>query len=372
MDFSSEAFLAGHASDELSRTSAPGGRFGARGGDGQTSRDGSSRTVHHAGHVPSNHTGAESVSRYHDNTDKTAVIACYDRDGVAPRIETVEFIDPASYIDVVSLAVMSCVSELGGGLTPEVIYELIANLSHADFANPIISILDAGDTIRVADGGPGIPDKSAAMRPGFTSASLQHRGTIRGVGAGLPLVRSLVEPLGGFLVIDDNIGGGTVVTASVNEHSPNRYSPIAPLGPSGIQAQAVVPLKVDGSGPIESRGSTPADVGEYDLDPFGHGGEDPAAKSTSASSSLQPSVSLITSSSSTVRGVPLSDRQREVLAVVADSLEAGPSTVSSLLDIPLSTAYRDLRFLEDRGLVASLGSGKRQVTGMGMELLRVY
>ena len=37
-----------------------------------------------------------------------------------------------------------------------VIREIVENFVHAHFAEPIISILDGGDTIRFADQGPGI------------------------------------------------------------------------------------------------------------------------------------------------------------------------------------------------------------------------
>ena len=354
LDFSDGAPIGGLAGDRVSIFTEPATHLAWRGGSEAPSR-------HHASGGSVSPRVVEATSDSRPSADsapdwRTAVVACYKQDGAAPLIETVTFADPASYIDVVSLAVMNCVTDLNGGLTPEVIYELVSNLAHADFNSPVISILDGGNTIRVSDAGPGIPDKSAAMRPGFTSATSGLRSVIRGVGAGLPLVRSLVEPQGGFVVIDDNIGGGTVVTASVSDHSPNRYSPIAITSGPAVTAVQLAPQHSVSGPPGRPEGSAETS-------------DDETAKLLAGA---PPSVSLITSSSATVRGVPLSDRQREVLAVVADSLEAGPSTVSSLLDIPLSTAYRDLKFLEDRGLVSSLGGGKRQVTGMGLELLRVY
>lgn len=373
LDFSSEAYFSPLAGDALSRTATSSNRTPGRG-----EADMSSRHSHGAVDVrrynPSSDgsiTASESIHQEQTASIQTAVIACYDEEGVAPRIEAVPFADAASYIDVVSLAVMNCVADLKGKLTPEIVYELVSNLVHANFSQPVISVLDSGDTIRVADRGPGIPNKPAAMRQGFTSASSAQRDVIRGVGAGLPLVQSLVEPVGGFLVIDDNIGGGAVVTASVNEQSPHRYTPLSPTTSVGS-----APDVRAGVGPTPTQRPTHKSPSLTDIPIVEPHQGDPSPAVSQKSSPTPPlggaPTSLITSSSATVRGVPLSARQREVLAVVADSLEAGPSTVSTLLDIPLSTAYRDLKFLEDRGLVSSLGSGKRQVTGMGMELLRVF
>lgn len=283
-----------------------------------------------------------------------AVIACYGGETSAPMVETVEFTNPATFIDVVSMAVMNCVATTGGSLGDELVFELISNLIHADFADPVISVLDGGNTIRVTDTGPGIPDREAALRPGFTSATYSQRRVIRGAGAGLPLAKQLAESSGGFLILDDNIGGGTVVTASALPETPHRYRPAAVVAPSNSTRRDVSSERV---GEPAVKDANPAVSG---------GGK------TLAPPNPTPQNSIITSSSSTVRGVPLSERQREVLAVVAESVEAGPSTVSTLLSIPLSTAFRDLRLLEDRGLVSSLDGGKRQVTGMGIELLRIH
>ena len=44
-----------------------------------------------------------------------------------------------------------------------VIREIVENFIHAHFVEPIISILDGGNTIRFADQGPGIEDKERAF-----------------------------------------------------------------------------------------------------------------------------------------------------------------------------------------------------------------
>ncbi len=103
--------------------------------------------------------------------------------------------------------------------------ELVENLVHAAFDNVVITILAGGNTLRVSDHGPGIPDKEAALRTGFTSADAAAKQYIRGVGSGLPVTREALAALGGSLTIEDNLGRGTVVTARV---PPPVESPLAP------------------------------------------------------------------------------------------------------------------------------------------------
>ncbi len=106
--------------------------------------------------------------------------------------------------------------QLGGRMPVTVFRELVENLVHASFAGVVITILDQGNTVRVSDRGPGIPDKEAAMRPGFTSADADAKRFIRGVGSGLSVVKETLAGLDGVLHIEDNLGQGTVVTARVS------------------------------------------------------------------------------------------------------------------------------------------------------------
>ena len=103
-----------------------------------------------------------------------------------------------------------------GGVMPALVFrELIENLVHAGFSGVVITILDQGNTLRVSDQGPGIPDKEAALLPGFTSADPSAKLFIRGVGSGFAVARETLAGLGGTLTIEDNLGRGTVVTARV-------------------------------------------------------------------------------------------------------------------------------------------------------------
>ncbi len=105
----------------------------------------------------------------------------------------------------------SRVEALGGDIPVESLREVVENLVHAGCKDPVITILNHGRTVVVADHGPGIPDKRRAQAYGYTTATTQLRQHIRGVGAGLPRARAAIEAVGGALRIDDNIGSGTVV-----------------------------------------------------------------------------------------------------------------------------------------------------------------
>jgi anti-sigma regulatory factor (Ser/Thr protein kinase) len=128
-------------------------------------------------------------------------------------------------IELLTARSYSLAREQGGVIPIGVFRELIENLVHASFKGVVITILDRGNTVRVSDQGPGIPDKDAALRPGFTSAGADAKQYIRGVGSGFSVVRETLAGLGGTLNIEDNLGKGTVVTARV---PPPAESPLAP------------------------------------------------------------------------------------------------------------------------------------------------
>ena len=93
----------------------------------------------------------------------------------------------------------------GGRFPYTVIREVSENLIHADFAEPVVSILDEGHTVRFSDQGPGIATRSAPLLPGFTTATSSMKQVIRGVGSGLPIVKDFLSVSGGDLVIEDNL-----------------------------------------------------------------------------------------------------------------------------------------------------------------------
>ena len=143
-------------------------------------------------------------------------IAVYDDMLSTPRVIVVEPTDVRSYLEEITNTVYRCMKEQGGGVSLMVIREIVENFIHAHFAEPIISILDCGNTIRFADQGPGIADKERAFDFGVTSANRSMKRYIRGTGAGFPMVQQYLENSGGAVSIEDNMGQGTVVTVSID------------------------------------------------------------------------------------------------------------------------------------------------------------
>lgn len=159
-----------------------------------------------------------------------ARIAVYDDMLSTPRVIVIEPQDVRTYLEETTNTVYQCMKEQGGRISLMVIREIVENFIHAHFAEPIISILDGGDTIRFADQGPGIDDKERAFDFGVTSANSKMKRYIRGTGAGFPMVQEYLENAGGAVSIEDNMGNGTVVTVSLN---PKRVQEIERAGGRG-------------------------------------------------------------------------------------------------------------------------------------------
>lgn len=258
------------------------------------------------------------TSRSHIRT--RARIAVYDAPSAAPRVVDVEPAQVSEYIDVLASRVYELSRAVGGTIPYTVIREVAENFIHADFAEPVVSVLDGGCTIRFADQGPGIADKERVLLPGFTTANGEMKRFIRGVGSGLPIVRDFLVHSGGSIAIEDNLGSGSVVTIHTGAARP------VPA-PASVGSPGVAPV-VDGN---QASFDTPPD-------------------------------------SLPVARPRLSARQKLVLALVLESGLAGPSLVSKELGVGISTAYRDLAMLEEAGLIASDG-GKRTLTPEGLSYL---
>jgi anti-sigma regulatory factor (Ser/Thr protein kinase) len=251
-----------------------------------------------------------------------ARVAVYEASGAAPRVEDIEPAPVDQFIESLTTRVYELAREQGGAVPYTAIREVAENFIHADFAEPVVSVLDSGMTIRFADQGPGISDKDRAVMPGFTTANGEMKRYIRGVGSGLPIVRDYLSVSGGALVIEDNLGGGSVVTLYA-KRSPERFS-------------------------LSSAGSEPAASLQG------------AESSWSSAGGVQETLGVAGSV------VPrLSTRQKQVLALVMESGSAGPSLVARELGCGVSTAYRDLASLEELDLICSDG-GKRTLTERGL------
>lgn len=159
-----------------------------------------------------------------------ARIAVYDDMLSTPRVIVIDPQDVRTYLEETTNTVYRCMKEQGGHISLMVIREIVENFIHAHFAEPIISILDGGDTIRFADQGPGIDDKERAFDFGVTSANSNMKRYIRGTGAGFPMVQEYLENAGGAVSIEDNMGSGTVVTVSLD---PKRVQEIERAGGRG-------------------------------------------------------------------------------------------------------------------------------------------
>ncbi len=243
-----------------------------------------------------------------DRAEISVRIAAYPPDS-EPEVTEVAASDPRSATAKLTRFVMSKVEESGGAVPAAAVREVLDNLVHAEYRGVVISVLDAGDTVRVSDRGPGIQEKDRAVEFGFTGATPEALQHIRGVGAGLGMARSAVEAAGGSLTVEDNIGGGTVTTVSVA---------------AGEKVFAERP---------------PAT-------------EPPARRYPDS-----------------VPRMNISERQQKALITVLECGEVGPSTVADLLEISVSTAYRDLSVLEEHGLVQADESGKRLISPLGKDVV---
>lgn len=147
----------------------------------------------------------------------SALIAVYDAMTAPPRVERVTASGARELIDGLAARTYQLAREPGGQIPYTVIREVVENFIHAGFFEVVVSVLDAGRTIRFADQGPGIQDKERAFLPGFTTATEEMKCVIRGVGSGLPVARECLGFSGGSIEVDDNLGSGTVVTLRMSQ-----------------------------------------------------------------------------------------------------------------------------------------------------------
>src|SRR5215210_7625500 len=175
---------------------------------------GYSATMRGALHSP---VGMMHARRTPGETDQAGIgvrMAVYPGGG-PPEITEVSAANPGSATHKFTRFVSQKVREAGGKVPEEAIREVMENLVHAGYRGVVVSILDDGNVVRVSDKGPGVQNKSRAIEFGFSGATPEALAEIRGVGAGLGIARAAAEKSGGKVTIEDNIGGGTVVSISV-------------------------------------------------------------------------------------------------------------------------------------------------------------
>lgn len=150
----------------------------------------------------------------------SARLAIYADGQPEPKVEEVQGTGPQELIHRLCTDLEAVILAQGGGIPQAAMQALVENLIHAGFRSATISVLDGGQTIRIADHGPGIEDKERALLPGFSTADCEQRRVIKGVGSGLAVAARLASGAGGRLELSDNLGLGTVVTLSMGATAP--------------------------------------------------------------------------------------------------------------------------------------------------------
>ena len=181
-------------------------------------------------------------------------IAIYDTLTSPPRVVSVEERDVPGLIASLAEKTYHSCREQGGNVPFTVINELIENLIHAYFCDVVITILDGGRVVRISDHGPGVDDKERAFLPGFTTATTEQRRFIRGVGSGLPIARESLGFLRGAITVEDNLGGGAVVTINMPQQpalevAPPAAAPAAPKLTTRQKKILVLLMELNVAGP---------------------------------------------------------------------------------------------------------------------------
>src|SRR5207249_6348332 len=99
-----------------------------------------------------------------DPAEPEVRLAVYDSPLAAPRVVSLRGREFHAFVGELAARTYNFGRERGGRIPYIVIREILENLIHAYFQGAVISILDDGNTIRISDQGPGIPDKEKADR----------------------------------------------------------------------------------------------------------------------------------------------------------------------------------------------------------------
>ena len=99
-----------------------------------------------------------------DAAEPEVRLAVYDSPLAAPRVVSLRGREFHEFVGDLAARTYNFGRERGGRIPYIVIREIIENLIHAYFQGAVISILDDGNTIRISDQGPGVPDKEKALQ----------------------------------------------------------------------------------------------------------------------------------------------------------------------------------------------------------------
>lgn len=329
-----------------------------------------------------------------------ARIAVFDATNAAPRVVVIEPCNVRDYLEEITQQVTKLASEQGGTIPFMVIREIVENFIHAYFIEPSISILDKGMTIRFADQGPGIKEKDKALDFGTTSATTEMKRYIRGVGSGLPYVREYMKSTHGFLDVEDNINGGTIVTLcaqsdtqysrktydktpTVNTHpSVQGYTTHQPMDSvqnyevnepdafnRAYQANTNYPVNVytpystkqtpTRYAPLYQQTYQQIPSQEYQQMPP----QEYPQQQAQMSYPMQVQQTQVTSPLSTL---PLTARQEQVLRCAQTYGYVGPTELTKLYGLSQPTWSRELKALEDMGILhKNPKEQKRVITKLG-------
>lgn len=329
-----------------------------------------------------------------------ARIAVFDATNAAPRVVVIEPCNVRDYLEEITQQVTKLASEQGGTIPFMVIREIVENFIHAYFIEPSISILDKGMTIRFADQGPGIKEKDKALDFGTTSATTEMKRYIRGVGSGLPYVREYMKSTHGFLDVEDNINGGTIVTLcaqsdtqysrktydktpTVNTHpGVQGYTTHQPMDSvqnyevneldafnRAYQANTNYPVNVytpystkqtpTRYAPLYQQTYQQIPPQEYQQTPL----QDYLQQQAQAAYPMQIQQPQATSPLSTL---PLTARQEQVLKCAQTYGYVGPTELTKLYGLSQPTWSRELKALEDMGILhKNPKEQKRVITKLG-------
>jgi anti-sigma regulatory factor (Ser/Thr protein kinase)/predicted transcriptional regulator len=274
------------------------------------------------------------------NNQYDVLIAVYDSPAIPPRVVQLSNSDCVELINNLSNETYNFSQEKGGKIPYVVIREVVENLIHANFKEAVVTILDEGNTIRVADQGPGILNKEKAFTPGFSTATSHHKKYIRGVGSGLPIIKESISYLGGQIVIEENLNKGLVITLSIPPKRKENDLTVSEQNKT-----------------ISPRPKEDLHRQKQNIERLTFTEDNPEQEATNKEDSEN------------VERIYLSERQKKIILLSAEYEELGPSTVSKELNISLSTAYRELVNLEKTGLLKLLENGKRVLTKKGINCL---
>lgn len=284
-----------------------------------------------------------------------ARIAVFDSVTAAPRVIVIEPSDVRDYLEEITREVTRLSQEVGGTIPFMVIREIVENFIHAYFIEPIISIIDHGQTIRFSDQGPGIKEKEKALNFGTTSATKEMKRYIRGVGSGLPYVKEYMKTTQGYLEVEDNISGGTIVTISaLPKPVQKEIFSQTPTYPNQISTQAAQAATV---------GATFGEVHEYAKAQMS-ATQQPVQTQTQSRLQTQSSVSNPALSQLFSQ---LNDRQKQIIEAIKSHGSIGPTELMRMFGLSQPTWSRELKSLEDLGLIhKNSGEQKRTFTELAI------